>query len=103
MGLSMRLSYFALAIFFIVFATLLMKWKGRSGFNPVAFFTIRSLFPARSLVCMFRLYPCCITAHDFVATAVSILLYYFLMKKLDPDFAKAKERAEIDMDRFEIV
>ena len=33
----------------------------------------------------------------------SSLLYYFLMKKLDPDFAKAKESLEIDMDRFEIV
>ena len=102
MGLSMRLSYFALAIFFIVFATLLMKWKD-GGFNPVAFFTI-----AISVLCTFiGVYvPALSVLYNgawFVATAVSILLYYFLMKKLDPDFAKAKESLEIDMDRFEIV
>ena len=73
------------------------------GFNPVAFFTI-----AISVLCTFiGVYvPALSVLYNgawFVATAVSILLYYFLMKKLDPDFAKAKESLEIDMDRFEIV
>ena len=101
-GLSMRLTYFALAIFFVIFATLLVKWKD-GGFNPVAFFTI-----AISVLCTFiGVYvPALSVLYNgawFVATAVSIVLYYILMKKLDPDFGKAKESLELDEDRFEIV
>ena len=102
MGLSVRLSYFALAIFFIVFATLLMKWKD-GGFNRWHSSRLRSLFSARSLVCMFRLYPCCITAHGLWQQQFPFCCTISWMKKLDPDFAKAKESLEIDMDRFEIV
>ncbi len=100
-GLSMRLTYIALALFFLIFATLLVKNKN-GGYNPVAFFTI-----AVSVLCTFiGVYvPSLAVLYNgawFVATIVSIVLYYVLMKVLDPEFGNAVENLEIDTSKFEI-
>ncbi len=101
-GLPMRFAYIALALFFAIFATLLIKFKS-GGYNPVAFLTI-----AISVGCTFiGVYvPALAFFYNggwFIATAVSITLYYFLMKALDPDFKVIHENNKLNMENIEIV
>lgn len=101
-GVSMRICYFVMAAFSAIFATLLIKFK-TGGFNPVAFFTIVVSVMVTFIGVFVPGLSVFYAGGWFFATGVSIVLYYFLMKALDPDFTNIKESMEIDMDRFEIV
>ena len=100
-GLSMRLTYVALALFFVIFGVLLLKFKD-GGYNPVAFFTISISILTTFLGIFIPSLAVLYSGAWCVATAVSIVLYYLLMKALDPDFGHAVENHELDLDKFEI-